>query len=114
MFGESCEYLSGPSFESGLHLRSGMPRGSAEDQVGCSDEMGWRLGGFYPFGGAVNGCGGKERGVLADGGELYVAEAGELAVVVTEDGNVGRYLQSGCPEAFHDAEGCPVVEGDDG
>ena len=78
------------------------------------DDVGGRLRSFDPVNGAVDGGGGEQRRVLADGRQLQVAEPRELAVVVAEDGYVRRDLHSGCPEAFHDAEGRSVVEGDYG
>jgi hypothetical protein len=43
-----------------------------------------RLGTFYPRHGAVHGRGGKQRRVLADRGQLDMAEPRELAVVVAQ------------------------------
>ena len=79
-----------------------------------SDDMGGSLRSFYPVHGAVDCCSGEQRGVLADGRQLHIAEPGELTVVVAEYRNVFRDFQPVCPKALDHAECRPVIERDDG
>ncbi|MDI2023385.1 hypothetical protein PJL18_03933 [Paenarthrobacter nicotinovorans] len=76
--------------------------------------MGGRRRPLQTVDGAVH-CGlRKERCVLADGGQLDVAEACKLTVVVAKDGHVFRHAKASSPEALPDAQGAAVVESHDG
>lgn len=80
----------------------------------CPHKVRGRRRAFQTIDGTVDGGPRQERGVLADGGQLDVAKAGELAIVVTQDGHILRDPEPSCPEALPDAQCAAIVEGNHG
>jgi Xylose isomerase-like TIM barrel len=68
---------------------------------------------FQPGQGPDHGQVGETRDVLADGGEVDVGQAGQMAVVEADDRDLAGDVDAGAEEDVEDAEGAAVVEGDD-
>src|SRR4051812_4394816 len=89
--------------------------GGTDDEVGRDD--GFAVGGPFAFevsDGRRNGTLGESEGVLPDGGEIDMGEAGEAGVIEANDGDFVGDGDAGAQEGVKDAGGAVVVEGKDG
>jgi hypothetical protein len=85
--------------------------GAANDQAGWDDQL--PVGHGRPVEAvdrAGDGQGGHLLGVLGDGGEVDVGEAGQAAVVVADHADVVGHGEAGAVQHVEDAGGAAVVE----
>src|SRR5215211_1005641 len=89
--------------------------GAANDQAGWDDQLSVVDGRpVEPVDRAADGQGGHPLGVLGDGGEVDVGEAGQAAVVVADHADVAGHGEAGAVQHVEGAGGAAVVEHRDG
>jgi hypothetical protein len=92
----------------------GWPGGAADDEGGVQHDV-FRGGSaaVEPFGSGLDGELGHPGNVLAVGGEVDEGQVGEAAVVVPDHRYVGGYLDFHSDEGVDQAQGAPIIAGDD-
>src|SRR6476469_9024478 len=89
--------------------------GAADDEVGSDDALpAGRRFAFQTCDGPAEGQFREAGDVLADGGEVDMGQAGQAAVVESDDGDLLRDGYAGAEEGVQDAGGAAVVEGEHG